>query len=40
MAREIRSPQTLEEWKDYFHLRWQILRDPLQQPVGSERDEY
>ena len=39
MAREIRSPQTLEEWKDYFHLRWQILRDPLQQPVGSERDK-
>jgi len=37
---EIRSPQTLKEWRDYFHLRWQILRAPWQQKVGSERDEY
>jgi len=40
MAIEILSPQTLEEWKDYFHLRWQILRAPSQQHVGSERDKY
>lgn len=35
----IRSPENNEEWINYFHLRWLILRSPWQQPVGSEKDE-
>ncbi len=35
---EIRSPETQKEFKDYFHLRWKILRQPWQQPEGSEQD--
>jgi GNAT superfamily N-acetyltransferase len=36
---EIRSPQTEREWEDYFDLRYRILRKPLNQPKGSERNE-
>jgi predicted GNAT family N-acyltransferase len=36
---EIRSPQTEREWDDYFDLRYRILREPLNQPRGSERNE-
>jgi predicted GNAT family N-acyltransferase len=36
---EIRSPQTEDEWEDYFDLRYRILREPLNQPRGSERNE-
>jgi predicted GNAT family N-acyltransferase len=36
---EIRSPQTEHEWDDYFDLRYRILREPLNQPRGSERNE-
>lgn len=35
----VRSPQTAAEWQAYYHLRWQVLREPWGQPVGSERDE-
>ena len=35
----VRSPQTEQEWYDYYLLRWQILREPWKQPLGSERDE-
>ena len=35
---EVRSPETQQEFKDYFHLRWKILRQPWQQPEGSEQD--
>ncbi len=35
---EIRSPETQKEFKDYYHLRWKILRQPWQQPEGSEQD--
>lgn len=35
----IKSPSTPEEWEKYFHLRWEILRAPWQQPKGSEKDE-
>lgn len=35
---QLRSPDTEQEWQDYYKLRWQILREPWQQPVGSERD--
>lgn len=36
----IRSPSNSTEWEDYFYFRWQQLRAPWQQPVGSERDEF
>jgi len=36
----IRSPQTEEEFEQYFDLRWRILRQPWQQPRGSERDAH
>ena len=32
-------PQTDDEFEQYFRLRWQILRQPWDQPRGSERDE-
>jgi predicted GNAT family N-acyltransferase len=34
-----RSPQTDDEWTQYYQLRWQILRAPWGQPPGSERDD-
>jgi predicted GNAT family N-acyltransferase len=36
---EIRTPQTASEWETYYDLRFRILREPLQQPRGSERNE-
>lgn len=35
----IRTPQTEPEWEQYFDLRYRILREPLDQPRGSERNE-
>ncbi len=35
---QIRSPETPEEWRAYYELRWKILRAPWNQPRGSERD--
>ncbi|MCK5335400.1 MAG: GNAT family N-acetyltransferase, partial [Gammaproteobacteria bacterium] len=35
----IRSPESDDEWNQYFDLRWQVLRKPWQQPRGSEKDE-
>ena len=35
----IRQPETKAEWNQYYHLRWQILRQPWNQPPGSEKDE-
>jgi len=32
------EPQTPEEFKQYYSLRYQILRKPWGQPRGSERD--
>ncbi len=37
---QVVAPQTEQEWESYFEIRWQILRAPLQQPRGSEKDEY
>ena len=36
---EIRSPETQEEWESYYDLRYRVLREPLNQPRGSERNE-
>ena len=35
----IRTPKTEKEWEDYYDLRYRILRQPLGQPIGSERNE-
>jgi len=36
---EIRTPNSPEEWDDYYRLRYLVLRKPLGQPEGSERNE-
>jgi ribosomal protein S18 acetylase RimI-like enzyme len=36
---QIRSPSTAQEFEQYYHLRWLVLRSPWQQPPGSERDD-
>lgn len=35
----IKQPETDEEFKDYYHLRWKLLRAPWNQPQGSETDD-
>jgi N-acetylglutamate synthase-like GNAT family acetyltransferase len=36
----IRSPKTKEEFKAYYALRFHVLREPLGQHPGSEKDDY
>jgi len=36
---ECRAPISQQEFDQYYHLRWEILRKPLQQEQGSEKDE-
>lgn len=33
-----KAPKSSEEFTAYYQLRWQILRQPWQQPLGSEQD--
>ena len=33
------EPKTSEEFRQYYNLRYEILRKPWGQPIGSERDE-
>ena len=35
----IRSPTTESEFEAYYAFRWKILREPWNQPPGSEKDE-
>lgn len=35
----IRSPKTKNEFKQYYDLRWKLLRKPWKQPKRSEKDE-
>ena len=35
----IRHPKTEKEWQEYYDLRYRVLREPLNQPIGSERNE-
>jgi N-acetylglutamate synthase-like GNAT family acetyltransferase len=35
---QIRKPQTPKEFEAYYLLRYEILRKPWQQPIGSEKD--
>ena len=34
------TPKTDNQISKYYHFRWQMLREPLRLPEGSERDEY
>jgi hypothetical protein len=36
----IRFPATESEFEAYYALRWKILREPWNQPPGSEKDEF
>ena len=36
---KIIEPTTSEEFKKYYNLRYEVLRKPWGQPLGSERDE-
>lgn len=36
----IKTPQTREEFKTYYDLRYRILRQPWAQPRGTEKDDY
>lgn len=39
MSVEIRAPKTEAEWDDYFDLRYRVMRAPLNQPRGSEKND-
>lgn len=39
MRTSLVSPTTPAQWQQYFALRYAILREPWQQPLGSERDD-
>ena len=36
---KIKSPEIAEDFKQYYRLRWKILRAPWHQAEGSEKDE-
>lgn len=33
----VRSPENEHEWNEYYELRYQVLRKPWNQPLGSEQ---
>jgi len=35
----IKHPKTEKEFENYYELRWRVLREPWNQPKGSEKDE-
>lgn len=35
----IRQAATDDDFRQYFHLRWRLLRAPWDQPEGSEKDD-
>ena len=39
MSITIKQPKTEKKFEDYYELRWRVLRQPWQQPKGSEKDE-
>lgn len=39
MHYQVRQPETEEEFKLYYQLRWALLRAPWKQPQGSEVDD-
>ena len=36
---KIMTPESPEDFKQYYDLRWRVLRGPWGQPRGSERDD-
>lgn len=36
----IKSPATREDFKQYYDLRYRVLREPWGQPRGTEKDDY
>jgi len=36
----IKQPKTKEEFKNYYALRYRVLRESLGQPKGTEKDDY
>lgn len=40
MNYQVNSPVSKQDWQAYYQFRWQILREPWQQPAGSEKDEH
>lgn len=36
---EIRTPLNLDEWGQYYDLRYRLLREPWEEPRGSERND-
>lgn len=36
---EIRTPISPKEWEQYYAMRYDVLRKPLNQPIGSERND-
>lgn len=37
---QVHTPETEQEFEEYYQLRWSLLRAPLQRPKGSEKDIY
>jgi len=37
---DLRRPETDADWEAYYQCRWEILREPWEQPKGSEKDEH
>ena len=35
---DIIQPKSPEDFKKYYNLRYEVLRKPWNQPIGSERD--
>lgn len=33
------EPQSASEWEAYYQLRWETLREPWNQPKGTEKDQ-
>lgn len=36
---EVREPRNEKEWEDYYDLRYRVLREPLGQERGSEKND-
>ena len=39
MGKQLKTPQTPDEWEVYYDLRYRVLREPLGQARGSERND-
>lgn len=38
MSYTIKQPETVNDFKQYYFFRWQLLRAPWNEPEGSEKD--